>query len=91
MITHFTCIIYPDYLGFDYCGIFHGNNNRDNRGIPVMNWDRVNKIAMTFFIVLSSVCLVGLREILKTMVRAACFWTVNGPLDLPNVKGYCFV
>jgi hypothetical protein len=28
---------------------------------------------------------------LKTMVRAACFWTVNGPLDLPNVKGYCFV
>lgn len=36
-ITHFTCIIYPDYRGFDYCGIFRGNNNRSNRGIPVHN------------------------------------------------------
>jgi hypothetical protein len=35
MITHFTRIIYPDYRGFDYCGIFRFNNNRDNRGIPV--------------------------------------------------------
>jgi hypothetical protein len=34
MITHFTRIIYPNYRGFDYCGIFRGNNNCDNRGIP---------------------------------------------------------
>jgi hypothetical protein len=34
MIAHFTRIIYLDYRGFDYCGIFRGNNNRDNRGIP---------------------------------------------------------
>jgi hypothetical protein len=27
---HFTCIIYPDY-----CGIFCGNNNRHNRGVPI--------------------------------------------------------
>jgi hypothetical protein len=37
MIIHFTRIIYPDYRGFDYCGIFRGNNNRDNRGIPVVH------------------------------------------------------
>jgi hypothetical protein len=36
MITHFTRIIYPNYSGFDYCSIFRGNNNRDNRGIPVI-------------------------------------------------------
>jgi hypothetical protein len=36
MITHFILIMYPDYRGFDYCGIFRGNNNRDNRGIPVI-------------------------------------------------------
>jgi hypothetical protein len=35
MITHFTRIIYPDYLGFDYCDILRGNNNRDNQGTPV--------------------------------------------------------
>jgi hypothetical protein len=35
MIAHFTRIIYLDYRGFDYCGNFRGNNNRDNRGIPV--------------------------------------------------------
>jgi hypothetical protein len=35
MITYFTRIIHPDYCGFDYCGIFCGNNNRDNRSILV--------------------------------------------------------
>jgi hypothetical protein len=36
MINNFTRIIYPDYGGFDYCGIFRGSNNRYNRGIPVL-------------------------------------------------------
>jgi hypothetical protein len=35
MITHFTRIIYPDYLGFYYCSTFRGKNNRDNRSIPI--------------------------------------------------------
>jgi hypothetical protein len=56
MITNFTHIIYPDYRRFDHCSIFRGNNNRDNRGIPVfmtrssllhctaLNWTSTPKI-----------------------------------------------
>jgi hypothetical protein len=35
MLTHFTCVIHPNYRGFNYCGIFRGNNNHYNLGIPV--------------------------------------------------------
>jgi hypothetical protein len=37
MISHFTRIIYPDFREFDYCDILRGNNNSDNRGIPVLD------------------------------------------------------
>jgi hypothetical protein len=50
MITHFTRVIYPNYREFDYCGNFRGNNNCDNRGIPVYEMIACNFIPNTIIL-----------------------------------------